>query len=509
MLGNTIYCLNMHDYMHRGFQDQQPDDWYRTQSRSTTSRATTTPAPSPVSRAVTAMTATVPMNWTPNLDLNNSEGAFTCIFADVLIPGRGEPLQDAAVGISLQDGAITFVGPQAELPRHLVEAPRACVRYLLPGLWDCHTHFLGLQEVTLPNTILNHPAAMGAAAARGFHDTLMAGFTSVRDVGSYAIEAGSMISAGILLGPTIYGAGGAISITGGHGDVCELPADMVYSHRGSGQTQFWPGVSPTVIADGVDECRRAVRQQIRRGAQCIKVAVTGGVISPMDDPQLRQFSDAELVALVNEATLQGRAVAAHAHGKSGILAAVRAGVHTIEHGSYVDEEVADAMVRNGVMLVSTRNVVEQGIRHLDTLDPRVARKMLALADSHARAYRTAVRRGVKIALGTDICSSKPGGATTHGNNGNELAWAVQVGGMTALQAIEAGTINSAETLGPLMPKKGLIRVGWDADLIALDENPLANIDLFREADNIRWVWKGGEMVKCPGFKKMWPSLKTS
>ncbi|OJJ01956.1 hypothetical protein ASPVEDRAFT_52764 [Aspergillus versicolor CBS 583.65] len=431
-----------------------------------------------------------------------------CILASTLIPGRGDPIRNAAVGISTTTGTITFVGLQSQIPSSLASAARVAVRYLLPGLWDCHTRFTGVLNVDFPDFIQTHPAAMGAAITRRLHDTLMAGITSVRDVGSYATEVAPLIEKGIILGPSIFGAGGAIGITGGSCDACTLPSDYVYSRQGTSSTSGrnpWPGVSCLVLADGVEECRLAVRQQIRRGARCIKIVATGGVLSTTDNPQYRQYSDTELAAMIEEAGLQGRSVAVHAHGKDGIMAAVRAGAHTIEHGSYIDDEAAQLMAHHGVTLVATRHVIEAGLRNLETLNPETAQKMVAIAESHLRAYQTAVRHGVKIALGTDIAGSNPASRTAHGRNGAEVGYAVKAG-LTPLQAIEAGTVNSAETLAELAPSKGLVKVGWDADLIALDEDPLENIHLFDTPENVRYVWKGGLLVKSPTGKLLWPPL---
>ncbi|UPK93772.1 hypothetical protein LCI18_004707 [Fusarium solani-melongenae] len=426
-----------------------------------------------------------------------------CIFADLLIPGRGDPIPKAAVGISLDDKIITFVGHQSSIPPELINAPRTHVGYLLPGLWDVHAHFTGNLIVEFESFIHDHPVVCGAAIARGFHETLMAGFTSVREVGGYGIEIAALVKEKVLVGPNVFGAGAAIGITGGSCDACMLPANEVYPVQGVAKDSMWPGTSALVIADGIEECRRAVRLQIRRGASCIKIVATGGGMSPTDDPHYRQFSDAELAVMIEEATLQGRSVAIHAHGKAGIMAAVRAGAITIEHGSYLDEEAAELMVKHGVTFVSTRHVVEANMKQLDTMNPETRDKMIKLEASHRRAYELAVQKGVKIAIGTDLAGSSPRSLTRHGQNGHELVWAVQAG-LTPLQAIEAATINSAETLGPKTPKKGLIRVGYDADLIALDESPLDNIRLFANADNIKYVWQGGEMLKSPGKPVFYP-----
>ncbi|KAM5349266.1 hypothetical protein ACJ41O_005773 [Fusarium nematophilum] len=366
-----------------------------------------------------------------------------------------------------------------------------------------HTHFAGTLVVDFPNFIQTHPATLGAAVARSFHDTLMAGFTSVRDVGSWATEVAPLVDQGIILGPNVFGAGAAIGITGGSCDACTLPGDFVSTRQGTSPSNPWPGVACLVNADGVDECRLAVRQQIRRGARCIKVVATGGILSTTDDPKYRQYSDEELSALMDESKLQGRAVAVHAHGKAGVTAAIRAGAHTIEHGSYIDDEAAELMVSRGVTLVATRKVVEAGLRNLDTLNPPTARKMVAVAEQHRRAYSTAVRKGVKIALGTDICGSDPKSDTAHGKNGAELVYAVQAG-LSPLQAIEAATVNSAETLGPQTPKKGLVKVGWDADLIALDENPLEDIRVFANSENISQEIGRGRNTKSRNLATAFP-----
>ncbi|RSM07633.1 hypothetical protein CDV31_008526 [Fusarium ambrosium] len=461
-------------------------------------------SPSPRTQFPPPLVATPQSNSACQTNDGDGKTSSVCIFAHCLIPGRGEPIYNAAVGISVDTGSITFVGPQSGLPRPLASVPRVSVRYLMPGLWDCHAHFIGTVNVDFPDMVLTHPATLGAAITRGLHQTLMAGITSVRDVGSYATEVAPLVERGIILGPSIFGAGGAIGITGGSCDACTLPSDYVYSRQGTSGNNPWPGVSALVLADGVDECRTAVRQQIRRGARCIKVVATGGVLSTQDDPKYRQYSDAELAALIDEASLQGRSVAVHAHGKDGIMAAVKAGAHTIEHGSYIDDEAAELMAEKGDTLVATRHVIEAGLKNLDKLNPPTAKKMVNIAESHLRAYQTAVRKGVKIALGTDIAASDPASDTAHGKNGHEVAYAVKAG-LTSLQAIEAGTINSAETLGALAPKKGLIKKGWDADLIALEEDPLNNVHLFSSPENIKYVWKGGLLVKSPQGQLLWPT----
>ncbi|KAF4810804.1 hypotheticall protein [Colletotrichum siamense] len=395
----------------------------------------------------------------------------SCIFADQLIPGRGEPIYRVAVGISIKSGTITYVGKQADIDDELAAAPRTHVACLMPGLWDCHIHYCGVGKVDYPEIILQHPAMAGAAIARGFYDTLMSGVTSVKELSGYGLEAYAAVKAGYIMGPTVYGAGAALGMTGGGCDAVTLPLDT-----------------------------------IRRGATVIKVLATGSVMSVNEDPSFRSYSDEELRVIVDEAAMQGRTVAAHAHGKEGIIAAVKAGVRTIEHGSYIDEEVAQLMVKHGVTLVATAYITHAGLKKLDRMPPETAAKLKHIASIAHKAYRTAVNVGVKIALGTDICSSDPRDLLSPGHSCEEVYLATKVG-LTPLQAIEAATINAAETLGAFTPKKGLVKSGWDADLIAFDAGPLENMKLFVDRDNVRYVWKGGKLVKSPG-KIFWPAGST-
>ena len=421
----------------------------------------------------------------------------TCIYAELLIPGRGDPIKNSAT--ILDEGKIVFVGSQDDIPDKYASASKVKVPVLMPGLWDCHTHFSGgtsgPADFTLPSL-----ATCGARIARSFHDTLMAGFTTVRDVGSYAIEAAKAVEEGIILGPNVYSAGAAISQTAGHGDIFELPIGWVWRSSGVGvnATGDNAGVSMLCIADGVDECRKAIRLQIRRGAKLIKVLASGGVLSRDDDPKFQQFSDEELKVMVDEARRMNRVVAAHVHGKDGIMAALRAGCRTLEHGTYLDDEAIEIMKEKGVMLIATRTIVVEGMKHLDVLGPEQRAKMIQVSGIGKAAYAYAVKKGVKCALGTDLGTSKPGDPFSHGRNGGELAYAVEAG-MSPLQAIEAATANGPDTLGPMAPKSGQIRVGYDADVIALTKNPLEDIDLFREVKNITHVWKGGKLSKGPGI----------
>ncbi|EXJ57227.1 hypothetical protein A1O7_07574 [Cladophialophora yegresii CBS 114405] len=430
------------------------------------------------------------------------------INATLFIPGRGKPLHNHSV--IFQDGIITAVQPTSALPPPFKNIPSTDVPVLMPGLWDCHVHFLGSKTFNFAEIATQHPALAGARIAKNLHDVLMSGFTSVRELAGYGLDVSKAIKEGSLVGPNIYSSGAAISQTAGHGDVFDLPSGFVDSVFGVRDTQanaLAPGTGPMIIADGVDECRRAVRLLIRRGATCIKVFASGGVLSIADDPLRQQFSLAELQTIVAEAERNGRVVAAHVHGKAGIMAAIMAGVHTIEHGTYMDEECIEDMKKRGIVYVPTRTIVKVGVDHPELMSPESYRKMLITARHHKEAYRLAVRSGVKIALGTDLGISAPTDhPLAHGRSGGELSYAVSDGGMTPLQAVEAATAMGPETLGDLgmKPESGVIKMGYDADMIALKEDPLQNMDLFEKPENITHVWKGGRLFKSPRMKSESP-----
>jgi imidazolonepropionase-like amidohydrolase len=232
---------------------------------------------------------------------------------------------------------------------------------------------------------------------------------------------------------------------------------------------------------------------LRLGAKVIKVHASGGVMSELDDPQLPQFSKAELEAIVDEATRMERLVAAHCHGKRGIMAALEAGVKTIEHGTYLDEEAADAMIENEAILVPTRWIVEylmaegtkKGLPEYARIKGQVA------SQHHAGAVALAVDKGVKIALGTDIWATG-----LWGRNGEELAHLVQAG-LTPLQAIESATAYGPDTLGPQAPKSGQLVKGFDADVICVNGDPTSDVSILANPENVTHVWKKGTLFKSP------------
>lgn len=406
------------------------------------------------------------------------------INAGLLIPGRGEPVPDATV---LIDGArIRYAGPAAGAPA----APGAVIRSaatVLPGLWDCHGHFMGSRMLDLARLPQEPTALRAARSARDLINALNAGITSVREVGGLGVYLAQPVREGLLDGPSIYPAGAVLSTTGGHGDLHCYPLSWV--------ADFGQHDGTFRLADGTSECMRAVREQLRRGAAVIKVCASGGVLSEVDHPIHQQFTDSELATIVEVAGLAGRVVAAHCHGKPGIMAALRAGVATIEHGTYLDEEACDAMRETGTILVPTRTIIENILAHLDKVPPYAAAKLTALAAIHADMLRMAIDRGVTIAMGTDLGLTGLDLPGAWGTNGTELQHLVALG-MTPQQAIEAATATAPRTLGPQAPRSGLLAEGYDADLITMDGDPLADISLLAEPDHITAVWVGGRQVKA-------------
>ena len=382
-----------------------------------------------------------------------------CIKADFLIPGKGKPVNNQLI-IS-EHGKIVYVGSHKSIPSKYSDVPAQHVPILMPGMWECHSHFMvasPLKPINSENIAMSSPAEAGARNVRALKDTLYAGCTSCVDLGGYAPELQRVIDEGLILGPTLYGTGAAISMTAGHGDVfeyvCELtqgiedeynedklilgdriPYGSAYQKLSVNAPGSEVGSNVMLLADGVEECRKAVRVNLRRGARVIKVMTTGGATSRDDNPLYQQFSDEELKVIVEEAGRMGMVCAAHAIGKPGIMAAIRAGFKVIEHSSYADDEVFQAMKKNDVMLVATMTAIKSILDNKDAYPPEMYEKVLRLSEKHIPMYRAAVKAGVKCALGSDLFGGI-GTVLSPGLNGKEVPFAVKYGGMTPLDAIE-------------------------------------------------------------------------
>jgi imidazolonepropionase-like amidohydrolase len=403
------------------------------------------------------------------------------IEATRLIPGRGDVIDNGVV--VLDDAAIAYAGAADGAP----DTPKAEVvrtDTVMPGMWDCHGHFMGIYTANIDEALMTRPQLAAMRVTADARAALDAGFTSVREMGGLGAFLGRAIEEGVVIGPNVYGSGSALSMTAGHGDSHSLDLDVarLLSVHTWGEDN---------IVDGPDECRAGVRRMLRMGAKVIKIHASGGVMSELDDPHLPQFSKAELEAIVDEATRMERLVGAHCHGKRGIMAALDAGVKTIEHGTFLDDEVADTMVETGAILIPTRFIVDLLLREGEKRGmPEYAKKKAAMAgEAHADAIALAVQREVKIAMGTDIWTTG-----TWGENARELTLMVDCG-MTPLQAIEMATANGPATLGPQAPNSGQLKEGMDADVICVSGDPSADVAVLTDTSNITHVFKAGVKYK--------------
>jgi imidazolonepropionase-like amidohydrolase len=404
------------------------------------------------------------------------------IEAQLLVPGRGEPIRDGVV--VLDDTEIGYVGPAAGAP----ETPNATVTTaaaVMPGLWDCHGHFMGARSLDISRIAFEPIGLRAARCVADLRAALDAGVTTVREPGGLGLYLVRAVEEGVVEGPSIYAAGAVLSATGGHGDLHSFPLGWVtdFAHRG-GELR---------LCDGPAECARAVREQLRQNAKLIKICASGGVMSEVDHPIHQQFTAAELAAIVEVAGMADRVVAAHCHGKPGMMAALEAGVRTIEHGTYLDEEVCAAMRETGALLVPTRTIIEE-VLTAGTAPPYAMVKLRAIADRHAAALALAHESGVTIAMGTDIVCTGTELPDSWGRNGGELALMVKAG-MTPLEAIEAATANGPLTVGPQAPRSGQLAEGYDADVITLDADPVADITVLADPAHVTGVWKAGRRVK--------------
>jgi len=351
---------------------------------------------------------------------------------------------------------------------------------VMPGLMDMHVH---LEEETkkggYADRFIENPEDIAFEAARFAQITLMSGFTTVRDLGGTGVNIAlrNAINKGIAIGPRIYTAGKAIGTTGGHAD----PTNG-WSHAIMGD----PGPKEGVV-NGVDDCRKAVRQRYKDGADLIKITATGGVLSLAKNGSNPQFTEEEIRAIVETAKDYGFIVAAHAHGAEGMKRAIRAGVTSIEHGTYMDEEAMTLMKEHGTWYVPTiiagRSVMDSA-KIPGYFASVVTPKALAVGPLIQATFGRAYKAGVKIAFGTDA------GVYQHGKNYLEFVYMTEAG-MPAMEAIKAATINAATLLG-IQEKLGTIQNNKIADIIAVDGDPLKDMNLMK---NVVFVMKEGKVYK--------------
>jgi imidazolonepropionase-like amidohydrolase len=390
-----------------------------------------------------------------------------------IVDGTGA--DPAEADLVVEDGRIVEIGRGLDGDEEVQLAGRA----VLPGLFDCHTHVVVSSVDTM--ALLQMPFSYRFfLAARNLEATLAAGITTVRDAGGADLGVKQAVADGVVNGPRMHVSLGMLSQTGGHGDgwmPCGATVQALLVRH--------PGVPETVV-DGVDEVRRKVRELVRMGADVIKVATSGGVLSPRDKPTHAHFTPAELEVLVEEATAAGIFVMAHAQAAPGIKNAVRAGIRSIDHGIYLDDEAIHLMLEHGTWLVPTL-VAPRGV--IDAADAGAAipqasiDKAREVVEIHRASFAKAVEAGVKVAMGTDS------GVTPHGENLRELALMVE-GGMSPMDAVVATTRSAAELMG-LEGELGTLEPGKRADLVVIDGDPL---DVATLAERIEAVYRDGVAV---------------
>jgi imidazolonepropionase-like amidohydrolase len=396
-----------------------------------------------------------------------------------LIDGTGaDPVRGAVLVI--EDATIASVVPRDEVPRdaEVIDASHLTV---MPGLIDCHVHLAsstwGIQERLLTPFSMQVAHALNHARI-----SLEAGFTSLRDAGGTPRGVKMAIDQGLFPGPRVRIAVAALSQTGGHGD-STMP--------NSANIRPSNPELPNTVVDGVDGVRRATREVLRAGADQIKVHTSGGVMSPNDEPGATGFSPEEIAALVYEARAAGKTVMAHAQATQGIKNAVLGGIHSIEHGIYLDEEVVEEMKRRGTWFVPTLVaplwVVRRAEKDPSSVPPYAVRKAKEVIADHQASFRMAVEKGVKIAMGTDT------GVGPHGTNAEELEQMV-LGGMTPMQAIVATTRSAAECTR-IDQLTGTLQPGKRADVLAIDGDPLADIRVLQDKDCFKLIMRDGRAYK--------------
>jgi imidazolonepropionase-like amidohydrolase len=403
----------------------------------------------------------------------------TIIHCGNLIDGKSNSVQ-ASMSVVIDGNKIIAISKgfiQPSSGETLIDLSKKTV---MPGLIDMHVHLEGetskdqvLQKFTLNEADVAFRSTVFAKK------TLMAGFTTVRDLGGSGVNIAlrNAINQGLVIGPRILTAGKSIATTGGH-------ADPTNGYRKDLMGD--PGPKEGVI-NSPEDARQAVRQRYKDGADLIKITATGGVLSIAKDGSGPQFTDEELKAIIETAKDYGMHTAAHAHGVEGMKRAVLAGITTIEHGTKMTDEIMDLMKQKGTYYVPTitagRFVAEQA-KVAGYYHPLVVPKALEIGPQIQQTFSKAYKRGVKIAFGTDA------GVFPHGENGKEFTYMVEAG-MPVLEAIRCATITNATILG-IADKVGTLEVGKLADIVATDENPVTNV---KTLENVSFVMKEGVVYK--------------
>jgi imidazolonepropionase-like amidohydrolase len=400
-----------------------------------------------------------------------------------IIDGRsGEPFLGTLL---IEEEHIIALGrkDQVFIPREATVIDALCGS-ILPGLIDCHVHFM-LEYPDILRELITQPSLRLLQAIPRMRSTLEAGITTVRDAGGSPAGLKMAVERGIVAGPRMQVAVSLISQTGGHGDGF-FPCCVDIGLFG---IRFYD--VPDGVADGAEEVRKTTREILRAGADWIKLATTGGVLSASDAPTSSQLTIEEIATAVYEAAAQEKRCMAHAQGSQGIKNALLGGVASIEHGVYLNDELIDLMLKQDVYLVPTLvaplAVVEFASEHPDILPPMMAEKANGVIEAHKQSFRHAIEAGVKVAMGTDA------GVGKHGENGRELLLMVE-NGMTPMQAIVASTGNAARLLH-VDKYTGTLEVGKLADVVVVNGDLLGDIGKIVGPTNVKLVLKGGRAAK--------------
>jgi imidazolonepropionase-like amidohydrolase len=397
------------------------------------------------------------------------------IKAGLLIDGRGdEPIKDAVVLV--EGKTITAVGPAAtvEIPKD-AESTDASDKTVMPGLIDAHVHIMST-SASLEKRLFTPKAVSYFQAAENLKRTLRAGFTTVRDAGGADAGIRQAIEMGLIAGPRLV-VSGSIGQTGGLMEA-RFPSGAQIVNEDS-----WR------VCDGVDEVRKTMRKVLREGVDFVKIFTTGGVVAPQGSPFIPEWSPSELAVIVEEANRHGAGVMAHAEGNAGIKNALRAGVTSVEHADVLDQEAIDLFLEKGIFLVATLHILKVLADRRDTagLSEVSKQKEERLVREGAGSFRRACEEGVKVALGTDAFI-----AEMHGTNGAELPLMMEQGGLSAMEAIVAGTRNAAECC-LLGDQVGTLEAGKLADILLVDGDPLTDITVLQDVERIT-VYKEGALV---------------
>ena len=398
-----------------------------------------------------------------------------------VIDGTGaDPVDDSLVLIAGRK--IQAVGPAGQLSLPLgAKVIDVSGKTVMPGLIDAHLHLLGIKSMNQVTWIIDDPHVRVIRAAAGARRCLDAGFTTVRDAGgALALYVKRAIQEGAILGPRIVASGRVISQTAGHGDWHFVPVE--WNER----------LQLGRLADGVSEVRKAAREQLREGADMLKIFTTGGVMSEKDKPTSCQYSMDEIYAFVEEAHNAGVRTGTHAQGTQGIKNAVLAGVDNVDHGIYLDDEVIELMLEKGTTLVPTLAIVDAIVTHgreMGVMETSV-RKAESVQAVHIESFSKAFAAGVVCGLGTDYLSDP---ASPMGDNAIELEIYVHKVGLSPMEAIVCATRNNAAVLG-LQEQIGTLEAGKQADLIVVNGDPLADIAVLRDRRKIEAVYLGGQPV---------------